>query len=140
MGPAQSSTLPYWTFTLNRSPQIQGRLALRKRISLVLIDDNPMGHEGVVALIQAQPDGRYLVNALTPIADFNARFGTQFEDDEFDTIGGLVLRAFGRMPKRGETVTMEGLRFRVLRADSRRLHTVQVERIAPVVVDPDADA
>ena len=43
----------------------------------------------------------------------------------------VVLRAFGRLPKRGEATTMEGLRFRVLRADSRRLHTLQVERLAP---------
>jgi alcohol dehydrogenase (cytochrome c) len=67
----------------------------------------------------------------TEIADFNQQFGTAFADDEFDTVGGLVLRAFGRLPKRGEATTMEGLRFRVLRADSRRLHTLQVERIAP---------
>jgi magnesium and cobalt transporter len=46
-------------------------------------------------------------------------------------VGGLVLRAFGRLPKRGETAVLEGLRFRVLRADSRRLYTLQVERMAP---------
>ena len=84
-----------------------------------------------------EANGRFRVKAQTEIADFNQQFGTTFPDDEFDTVGGLVLRAFGRLPKRGEATTMEGLRFRVLRADSRRLHTLQVERIAPM---PPADA
>ena len=84
-----------------------------------------------------EANGKFRVKAQTEIADFNEQFGTTFPDDEFDTVGGLVLRAFGRLPKRGEATTMEGLRFRVLRADSRRLHTLQVERIAPT---PPADA
>ena len=78
-----------------------------------------------------EASGRWRVKAQTEIADFNAHFGTDFSDDEFDTVGGLVLRAFGRLPKRGETAVLEGLRFRVLRADSRRLYTLQVERLAP---------
>ncbi len=81
--------------------------------------------------IIAEANGRFRVKAQTEIADFNARFGTTLEDGELDTIGGLVLRAFGRLPKRGEMTTLEGYRFRVLRADSRRLHTLQVERVAP---------
>ncbi|MCC7326469.1 MAG: CBS domain-containing protein [Burkholderiales bacterium] len=90
-------------------------------------------HDNIIA----EANGRFRVKAQTEIADFNEQFGTTLPDDEFDTVGGLVLRAFGRLPKRGETTTMEGLRFRVLRADSRRLHTVQVERI---VLAPPADA
>ena len=73
--------------------------------------------------------GRYRVKALTEIADFNATLGTQFSDEEFDTVGGLVISEFGRLPKRGETVELEGLRFQVLRADSRRLHALLVERV-----------
>jgi magnesium and cobalt transporter len=75
--------------------------------------------------------GRFRVKAQTEIEDFNAQFGTSFEDEEFDTVGGLVLKAFGRLPKRGETTTLDGLRFRVLRADSRRVYTLQVERVVP---------
>ena len=75
--------------------------------------------------------GRFRVKAQTEIGDFNAQFGTRFEDEEFDTVGGLVLKSFGRLPKRGEMTALDGFRFRVLRADSRRLHTLQVERIAP---------
>ena len=78
-----------------------------------------------------EANGRFRVKAQTEIADFNAHFGTQFPDDEFDTVGGLLLKQFGRLPKRGETTTLGGFRFRVLRADSRRLHTLQIERLAP---------
>ncbi|HVO89314.1 MAG TPA: transporter associated domain-containing protein [Casimicrobiaceae bacterium] len=78
-----------------------------------------------------EANGRFRVKAQTEIADFNEQFGTAFEDEEFATVGGIVLKAFGRLPKRGETVTLDGFRFRVIRADSRRLHTLQVERTAP---------
>ena len=77
-----------------------------------------------------EANGRFRVKAQTEIADFNEQFGTSFPDDELDTVGGLVVRAFGRLPKRGEVTSLAGLRFRVLRADSRRLHTLHVEKIA----------
>ena len=70
--------------------------------------------------------GQYRVKATTEITDFNEKFGTDFSDDEFDTIGGLVLKRFGRVPKRGEQVTMDGFTFIVVRADSRRLHLLEV--------------
>jgi len=74
-------------------------------------------------------NGLYRVKAQTEIGDFNDTFGTQFSDEEFDTIGGLVLSKFGRLPKRGEETVVDGLRFRVLRADSRRLHALLVEKL-----------
>jgi magnesium and cobalt transporter len=70
--------------------------------------------------------GRYRVKAVTEIEDFNTKFGTTFADDEFDTIGGLVLKRFGHVPKRGEQVTMDGITFKVLRADSRRVYLLEV--------------
>jgi magnesium and cobalt transporter len=77
----------------------------------------------------AEGNGRWRVKAQTEIDDFNEHFGSKFADDAFDTVGGLVVQAFGRVPKRSETVTLEGFRFRVVRADSRRVHTLQVERV-----------
>jgi len=71
--------------------------------------------------------GQYRVKATTEIEDFNEKFGTDFSDEEFDTIGGIVLKRFGRVPKRGEQVSMDGLTFKVLRADSRRLDLLEVE-------------
>lgn len=72
--------------------------------------------------------GRYRVKALTEIADFNEAFGTEFSDEDYDTVGGLVISKFGHLPKRGEQVELDGLNFQVLRADSRRLHTLLVEK------------
>ncbi len=72
--------------------------------------------------------GIYRVKALTEIADFNAAFGTDFSDEEFDTVGGLVLKRFGRVPKRGEQLMIEQWNFRVLRADSRRVYLLQVAK------------
>ncbi len=72
-------------------------------------------------LIQPQPDGGFLVNALTPIADFNARLGSEFADDEFDTIGGMVTSEFGHLPETGEETPIGGFLFRVTRADDRRV-------------------
>ena len=74
-------------------------------------------------------NGLYRVKAQTPIEDFNATFGTSFSDEEYDTIGGLLLSRFGRLPKRGEEIVLSRLRFRVLRADSRRLHSLLVEKL-----------
>ena len=68
------------------------------------------------------------MKALTQIADFNAAFGTRFEDEAADTIGGYLIKHLGRLPKRSETVTIESLRFQVLRADSRRVYTLLVDK------------
>ena len=76
------------------------------------------------------PDGRYRVKAQTEIADFNETMGTSFSDEDYDTVGGLVVSQFGRMPKRGDHVSFDGLKFSVLRADSRRLHSLLVEKVA----------
>jgi magnesium and cobalt transporter len=80
--------------------------------------------------IVSQPDGRFRVKAQTEIADFNTHFGTTFSDDDVDTVGGLVIGAFERVPKRGEEIVEGGMRFRVLRADSRRIHLLLVEPVA----------
>ena len=85
--------------------------------------------------------GRYRVKAQTEIADFNQALGADFASDEFNTVGGLVLQAFGRLPKRGEATNIDRFRFKVVRADSRRIYTLQVERLAaPPVEDAGAEA
>jgi len=73
-----------------------------------------------------ESSGRYRVKALTEIADFNAAFGTAFYDQDYDTVDGLVIAHLGRLPKRGETVSLDGLKIQVLRADSRRVYTLTV--------------
>jgi len=77
--------------------------------------------------IKLDQNGRYRVKATTEIEDFNHAFSTDFSDDDVDTVGGLVIRHLGRLPKRGEVVTLDGLTIQVMRADSRRVHTLLVE-------------
>jgi len=77
-------------------------------------------------LIQPQPDGRFLVSALTPIADFNERFGTEFSDDEFDTVGGMVTSEMGHLPEAGEEAELGSFHFQVTKADARRVHQFAV--------------
>lgn len=86
--------------------------------------------------IKLDQNGRYRVKATTEIADFNHAFTTAFSDGDVDTIGGLVIRHLGRLPKRGEVITLDGLKIQVMRADSRRVHTLLVERALPAVQIP----
>lgn len=74
-------------------------------------------------------NGHYRVKAITEIANFNQTLGAKFDDEDYDTIGGLVLNKFGRLPKRAESVVIGDFKFTVLHADSRRLHTLLVEKI-----------
>ncbi len=78
--------------------------------------------------IRLDQAGRYRVKAGTEIDDFNAAFGTTFSDDEYDTVGGLLIRKLGRLPKRNEVIVLDNLRFQILRADSRRVYSLLVER------------
>ncbi len=75
-----------------------------------------------------QDDAHWRVKADTEIADFNGALGTDFSDEDYDTVGGLVLKAAGHLPKRGESFQVGEWEFTVLRADSRRLHSLLVER------------
>ncbi len=76
--------------------------------------------------IRPLPTGDYIVKALTPVDDFNDFFNSGFSEDEFDTIGGVVMSAFGHLPKRNETIEIDRMRFRILNADSRRLHLLRI--------------
>jgi magnesium and cobalt transporter len=78
------------------------------------------------AKILKQDERRYLVNGLTPVGDFNKYFKADLPLDEFDTIGGLVVHRFGHMPRRGESVRIDRFGFNVQRADTRRVHQLQV--------------
>jgi magnesium and cobalt transporter len=74
---------------------------------------------------------------MIPIGDFNEALGTAFSDEEVETIGGLLIRHFGRLPRRGEIAVIEGWRFHILRADSRRIYTLLAERMSGT---PDIDS
>jgi len=77
--------------------------------------------------IHESKNGFHMVQALTHIEKFNEYFKIELSDDEFDTIGGLVIQAFGHVPKRGETIALEGYNFEVIRADKRRIIWLRVK-------------
>jgi magnesium and cobalt transporter len=76
------------------------------------------------------PSGeRYRVRGIATIEQFNRMFGTNYSDEDYDTVGGLITEHFGRVPRRGDRVTLEGIRFDVLRADGRQVQLLMVERV-----------
>jgi magnesium and cobalt transporter len=80
------------------------------------------------SFIKQLDEHTFNVKATTGVDDFNEYFGASLDEEEFDTVGGLVLKAFGHLPDRGEVVELEEMRFKVLNADSRRLRLLQVKR------------
>ena len=76
-------------------------------------------------------NGHYRVKASTEIEDFNDYFNVSFSNEEFSTIGGLIIHAFGHLPKRDEKITFEGFKITILRADSRKLYSVLLEIDSP---------
>ena len=81
------------------------------------------------AFILQHNDARYTVKALTPIEEFNERIGVSFSNEEFDTIGGMILSRLGHLPKRGETIQIDKMLFKVLRSDNRRIHLLELTLI-----------
>ncbi len=88
------------------------------------IDDEHDVEEG--ANINHFAEGRYMVQALTPVEEFNETFECDFSDEDYDTIGGLVVAEFGRLPSDGETVSINRFEFEVVKSDNRRLHLLEV--------------
>jgi magnesium and cobalt transporter len=93
------------------------------------IDDE---HDDAVPpkMIDAQADGSWLVDALTPIEDFNEHFQTTYSDEEYDTVGGLVTAEFGHLPDPGESATLGDYSFDVTGADDRRVLQFRVRKAA----------
>lgn len=88
-------------------------------------DEHDIDDEDDKAITQLEPHS-YNVKATVPVEDFNEYFDSAICEDEFDTVGGVVLQAFGHLPERGESVEIDSLRFEVLNADSRRLRLLRV--------------
>ena len=90
------------------------------------IDDEHDAEDHPVQYFELNLDGSVLVQALTPIEEFNARFRTKLSDEEIDTIGGFVVGTLGHLPEIGDSVEIEGLRIVVQNADDRRVHSLSV--------------
>jgi len=76
--------------------------------------------------IRREADRQFTVRGSTPIDEFNQYFHAELPEDEFDTVAGLVMKQFGRMPRRGEMVSLGEFEFRVARADRRRIDSLRV--------------
>lgn len=96
------------------------------------IDDEHDPEEDEFIRPDVQRDGQpcFSVRALTRIEDFNAFFESELGDDDYDTVGGLVMHELGRLPRRGESLQFDGFSFRVVKADRRRIDTLQVQKAA----------
>lgn len=90
------------------------------------IEDETDYNEDTKADIRRINKSRFSVKALTTIEDFNDYFETQFGDEEYDTIGGMVAHGFGHLPKPGEEIVLSGINFKVTGADKRRIQQLQV--------------
>ena len=77
-------------------------------------------------MVLCHDDNEFIIKARLPIEDFNERFGTQFSNQDYDTIGGLIIAQAGHMPMRGEHISLESMDFEILNADSRRVHLVKL--------------
>ncbi|HOP18219.1 MAG: CBS domain-containing protein [Gammaproteobacteria bacterium] len=88
------------------------------------------------AFILKRGPNNYTIKAHTTVEEFNEYFGVSFDDSDFDTIGGLMVSALGHLPGRGESVVVDGFRFTVVRADSRKVRLLQVEQVADPAASP----
>ena len=94
------------------------------------IDDEHDLEEAAFIRPEGERHGRpcYAVRALTRIEDFNEYFECELDDEEYDTVGGLVMHELGRLPRRGESIEFGGFTFSVVKADRRRIDSLQVQR------------
>ena len=90
------------------------------------IEDETDEEEETSDFIKRVGENDYIIKALTPIESFNDFFGTVFSDEDFDTIGGLLMQEFGHLPKRNEIARLENMEFRVLYADNRQIHLLRL--------------
>ncbi|MFN3785213.1 MAG: HlyC/CorC family transporter [Thiothrix sp.] len=89
-------------------------------------DEHDDAADDVSSHIVPQGNGRFLVEAMTPVDEFNGVLGTQFDSDECDTIAGIVLNKLGKIPREGDELVLDGWLFRVLRSDNRRILQLEV--------------
>jgi magnesium and cobalt transporter len=83
------------------------------------------------AFIRKISDNDFIIKALTPIEDFNEYFKSSLDDEEFDTVGGLLIKAFGHLPQRNEVTLINDFEFRVLYSDGRQVHLLRLSLLPP---------
>ena len=104
---------------------VSGLLTIEDVLEQIVGDIGDEHDPDEVPDFRKEDDGVYTVRALARIEDFNEEFGTELDDEEYDTIGGLVMHELARLPRRGDKITMKGIGFTVVKADRRRIYSVQ---------------
>ena len=84
------------------------------------------------AYLKQHGEAQYVIKAQMPIDEFNEALSTDFNDDTYDTIGGIIMNRFGYLPKSGEMMTIGGLEFKILNADSRRIKLLECQDKRPL--------
>ncbi len=120
------STRNHMAVVVDEYGQVSGVVTIEDVLEQIvgdIEDEHDVDEDNLVTQIEPSV---FHVKALMPIDDFNERFETNFSEEEFDTIGGIVLQAFGHMPDRGDALEIAGVNFEVLNADSRRVRLLRV--------------
>ncbi len=107
---------------------VSGLITIEDVLEEIVGDIDDEHDAEAVKEVERLENGVYRIQALTPIDDFNDALGTSFSDQEYDTIGGLVVAEFGRLPEPGEAVTIGEWQFEIESADDRRLHAMVIRR------------
>ena len=121
------STRNHMAVVVDEYGQVSGVVTIEDVLEQIvgdIEDEHDVDEDDLVTQIEPSI---FHVKALMPIEDFNERFVTNISEEEFDTIGGIVLQAFGHMPERGEEIEIAGINFEVLNADSRRVRLLRVK-------------
>lgn len=105
---------------------VSGLVTIEDILELIVGEIEDETDEEIVEDIKYLAGKTYQVQALTELSDFNEYFECGFDEEDADTIGGIVLHQFGHMPKKGEVVTFNDFEFKITSADSRRIQTLQV--------------
>lgn len=120
----------HMAIVVNEYGGIAGVVTLEDALEQIVgeIDDEHDFEEDEDAFIREISPGEFVIKAITPIADFNEQFGTEFSNDDFDTIGGIVMNAFERLPERDEKIVIDHWEFTVLAADRRVIRQLKVQK------------
>lgn len=119
----------HMAIVVNEYGGIAGLVTLEDALEQIVgeIDDEHDYEDDEDVLIRETGPKEWVVKALTPIADFNDHFGSRFNNDDFDTIAGIVINGFERLPEKDEQIVLERWKFTILAADSRTIRLLKVE-------------
>jgi magnesium and cobalt transporter len=110
---------------------VSGLITIEDVLEEIVGDIDDEYDEQEESLIVRLGHNRYQVQALTPIDELNEAVGSEFSEDDYGTIGGLLMAEFGRVPDFDDVVVLEGRwEFRVTRADNRRIIALELNVLA----------